>query len=192
MKKIKTIFDRNWEGDKTVLNKYVDGFDPIMLLGATATEKLDGMNVRVTVRNHILVRLEKRRNPDKLQKAKGIEDPWYVDADEFSPEDKYLWEAAHGKDFSNTLDGEWSGEVIGKNVQGNPLNLQGNVLVLFSCGEAPVFEDVPTDYEGLKAWLPAQKSKFGNDCGIEGIVWHCPSGNMYKIKCKDFVKDNRK
>ena len=48
------------------------------------------------------------------------------------------------------------------------------------------FEGVPIDYEGLKAWLPAQKSKYGNDCGIEGIVWHCENGDMYKIKVKDF------
>lgn len=187
MKKIKTIFKRDWEGNRQILPEFVDGVDASVLNGAVATEKLDGTNVRLTVRNAILVRLEKRRNPDKMQKAKGIEEPWYVDADEYSPEDKYMWEAVRNTDLSAIPDGEWSGEVLGKNVQGNPLNLEGHTVVLFSCGKAPVFENVPTSFEELKAWLPLQKSKFGNDCDIEGIVWHCPNGDMYKIKCKDFT-----
>ena len=49
------------------------------------------------------------------------------------------------------------------------------------------FDNVPTDFEGLKKWLPEQKTKFGNDTGIEGIVWHnLKSGEMCKIKIKDF------
>lgn len=191
MKKIKTIFERNWDGDKTVKKSYVAGFTPTMLEGAKATEKLDGTNVRVTIRNNVMVRLEKRRNPSKLQKATGIEEPWYVDADENDTGDKYIFAAAKDRTYMGVEDGEWSGEVIGENVQGNPLKLSGNRLVLFSCDEAPVFENVPTDYDTLKDWLPKQMSKLGNCCGIEGIVWHCKNGDMYKIKCKDFVKDNR-
>lgn len=95
-------------------------------------------------------------------------------------------DAVRNTDFSAIPDGEWSGEAIGKNIQGNPLNLDKNVVVFFSLGQAPVFENVPTTYDELKVWLPAQKSKFGNDCGIEGIVWHCANGDMYKIKVKDF------
>lgn len=191
MRKIKTIFDRNWEGDKTVVDRYVDPSLPQVLEGALATEKLDGMNVRITVRNHTVVRVEKRRNPDKIQKAKGIEEPWYVDADEFAAGDKWIFEGVKGTDFSSIPDGEWSGELLGSSVQGNPLNLESHRIVFFSLGQAPVFEDVPTTYTELKEWLPAQKSKYGTDCGIEGIVWHCANGDMYKIKVKDFVKDNR-
>ena len=49
----------------------------------TGTEKLDGTNVRLTVRSGQLVRVEKRRNPTKVQKQQGIVDGWYVDTDEF-------------------------------------------------------------------------------------------------------------
>lgn len=177
------MFERNWEGNRGVIDKLAVDFD---FSKAVATEKLDGMNVRLTVRNHTLVRLEKRRNPDKIQKAKGIEEPWYVDADEFAPEDKYLWEAVKNTDLATIEDGEWSGECLGKNVQGNPLNLPDNRIVLFSLGKAPVFENVPTNFTELKDWLPKQKSKYGNDCGIEGIVWHGENGEMVKIKLKDF------
>jgi len=191
MRKIKTIFDRDWTGNRSVINKYVDDFSPEMLKDAKATEKLDGTNVRVTVRNHTVVRIEKRRNPDKIQKHKGIEEPWYIDASQFT-EDKWINDAVANTDFSTIPDGEWSGEIIGKNIQGNPLNLENNRVVFFSLGQAPVFENVPTDYEGLKNWLPIQKSKYGNNCGIEGIIWHCPNGDMYKIKVKDFKPDFRK
>lgn len=186
MKKIKTIFERDWNGSGGILPKYIEGFDPAILSDAIATEKLDGTNVRITVRNNGMVRLEKRRNPTKLEKAKGIEEPWYVDADEYAPNDKYMWEAARATDLSDIADGEWSGEVLGPDIQGNPLNLESNRVVLFSCGKAPVFENVPTTYEELKEWLKAQKSKYGRDCGIEGVVWHCADGSMFKIKNKDF------
>jgi len=186
MKKIKTIFERDWQGNKKVIDKYVEEFNPDLLIDAIATEKLDGMNVRATLRNGICVRLEKRRNPDKIQKGKGIKEPWYKDTDEYSPEDRWLFDALKNTDLLELPDGEWSGEAIGTNIQGNPLNLPTNRIVFFTLGQAPVFESCPTSFEELKVWLPQQKSKYGNGCGIEGIVWHCENGEMYKIKLKDF------
>jgi len=188
MNKIQTIFERDWNGDRTVIDELAVNFD---FLNAVATEKLDGMNVRLTVRNHMLVRLEKRRNPSKIEKAKGIEDPWYVDADEYGPEDKYLYDAAKNTDLSDIADGEWSGEALGPNIQGNTLNLVSHRVVLFSCGKAPVLFNVPTDYEGLKKYLQSEGSTYGNDAPLEGIVWHGKDGSMVKIKTKDFSKDAR-
>jgi hypothetical protein len=185
MKKIATISERDWEGNRAVVNRYVNGFSPEMLSDAQATEKLDGTNVRLTVRNHILVRLEKRRNPDKIQKSKGIDEPWYKDADEYDPQDKHIWDAARHTDLSDIPDGEWSGEALRKDIQGNPLGCDKNMVVLFSLGQAPIFENVPTDFDRLKVWLPQQQSKFGTG-SIEGIVWHCQNGDMFKIKTKDF------
>lgn len=189
MKKIKTIFERDWKGNGKILNQPAPGVSLEMLeLDKTvvATEKLDGTNVRITVRNETVVRVEKRRNPDKIQKQKGITEPWYVDASEYESQDKWIFDGLKNTDFTHIPDGEWSGELLGKDVQGNPLNLENNRIVFFSLGQAPVFEDVPTSYEELREWLPKQKSKVGNDCGIEGIVWHCADGSMYKIKTKDF------
>jgi len=183
MKKIKTIFDRDWDGNRGVIDKLV-----LNSLGGAgiATEKLDGTNVRVTIRNGGFVRLEKRRNPTKAQKATGVTDPWYVDADVFDKQDKWIFDAITNTNMLDLPDGEWSGEALGKNIQGNPLNLEDNRIVFFTLNQAPVFEDVPTTFDELKEWLPKQKSKYGNDCGIEGIVWHFPNGEMGKIKVKDF------
>lgn len=182
MKKIPTIFKRDEKQNGHIIPEYSSVF---FFSTAKATEKLDGMNVRVTVRNHTAVRLEKRRNPDKLQKAKGIIEPWYTDTS-ISSEDKWLNDALKNTDLSTVPDGEWSGEALGTNIQGNPLNLPTNRILFFTLNQAPVFENVPTTYEELKEWLPKQKSKYGVDCGIEGIVWHCPDGSMMKIKTKDF------
>lgn len=182
MRKIRTIFERV---DGKVTNQIANGVDLTLLKDAIATEKLDGMNVRCTIRKGTCVRLEKRRNPDKMQKYKGIIEPWYVDTS-MSSEDKWLNDALKNTDVSSLPDGEWSGEALGTDIQGNPLNLPSNRIVFFTLSQAPVFENVPTTYAELKEWLPKQKSKYGNDCGIEGIVWHCKNGEMYKIKTKDF------
>src|SRR3990167_10917212 len=132
MRKKKTIFDRDWTGNRSVINKYVDDFSPEMLKDAKATEKLDGTNVRVTVRNHTIVRVEKRRNPDKIQKHKGIEEPWYVDATDGDPQDKWIFDAVKNTDILILPDGEWSGEALGQNIQGNPLNLTRNEVIFFT------------------------------------------------------------
>lgn len=205
MEKILTIFDRDWDGNRGVVDQYIE---PLRKLGSEefgirnpsdylrrryfATEKLDGTNVRLTVRNETLVRLEKRRNPSKVQKKQGITQPWYVDADEYGPEDKYLWEAAKNTGLTGVEDGEWSGEAVGPKIQGNPLNLEQHTVILFSHilvrADRLMFDDVPTDFEGLREWLPQQKSKIGKDCGIEGIVWWSRRTGLpeFKIKQKDF------
>ena len=174
MKKIRTLFERI---DRKVINKVAEGVNLSLLESAKATEKLDGMNVRCTVRNGTCVRLEKRRNPDNVQKYKGIIQPWYIDT-AISSEDKWLNDALKNTDLSSLPDGEWSGEAVGTNIQGNPLILPTNRIVFFTLGQAPVFDHVPITFEELKVWLPQQKRKYGVDCGIEGIVWNCENGEM--------------
>lgn len=187
MEKISTIFQRNWEGNRGVVDNPVFGDN--LLAKAVATEKLDGTNVRLTVRNHILVRLEKRRNPDNIQKAKGIIDPWYVDADEYDKQDKWIWEAARNTDLSNVPDGDWSAEAVGEHIQGNPLKLTCDRVFFFSLPEVQrqlTFDNVPTSFDELKEWLTQQKSKVGISAPIEGIVWWIDGKPIGKIKRKDF------
>ncbi|MEL7421934.1 MAG: DUF5565 family protein [Bacteroidota bacterium] len=189
MRKILTIFDRNWDTDRKVNTQLIVDFD---FANAVATEKLDGMNIRVTVRNGTVVRSEKRRNPSKEQKQNGIVDPWYVDIDTNTSQDKWLVDAISNTDFSAVPDGEWSGEAIGKNIQGNPLNLSNNQVFLFSLPswrERIQLEDAPYTHAELVQYLNSRKSAVGEDCLMEGIVWHHPNGDMVKIKRKDFPRD---
>jgi hypothetical protein len=185
MNKIQTIFERDWEGNRGVIDKQVVDIPA----NAIPTEKVDGSNVRLTVRNHTLVRLEKRRNPDKIQKHKGIEEPWYVDAYENEPSDKWLWDAAKSVELKDVPDGEWSGEAFGKNVQGNPLGWEINHVFLFSLPEelAKHIIEIPNlTFSQWKDWLLAQKSTFNPKVGIEGIVFWQNGEPIGKIKLKDF------
>ena len=185
MQKIKTIFERNWEGNRGVIDKNIIEIPS----SAIATEKVDGTNVRLTVRNHVLVRLEKRRNPTKLEKAKGITEPWYVDADEYDPQDKWLYDAVKSINLDDIEDGEWSAEAFGRNIQGNPFNWDSNHIFIFShmpTLKKHVFTNVPTTFIELKEWLLKQKSTFNPERGIEGIVWWNHSQPFGKIKLKDF------
>ena len=181
MKKILTIFER--DQNMKITNKQI-----VDISGCIATEKVDGTNVRLTVRNHNLVRVEKRRNPNKLEKAKGIITPWYVDADEFSPEDKYIWEAAKNTDLGYLVDGEYSGEAYGPKIQGNPLKVDQHSVFLFSIPavlEKHIIESPLIDIN-MGDKLKELKSTFNPEVGIEGIVFWRDDEPIGKIKVKDF------
>lgn len=198
MDKIPTIFERDWESSKKKVVNQTSTPDPLrdedgMAILPLATEKIDGTNVRITVRSGEIVRVEKRRNPTKDQKNRGIKDPWYVEASESSPEDKYIFDAiAWAEQNMNMLclpDGEWSAEAFGEKIQGNPLNIEGHRLFIFSyhplLAEAAL-PTAPTDYEGLKEFLPEQTSVVKPGQPIEGIVWWHKGHPIGKIKTKDF------
>jgi hypothetical protein len=153
----------------------------------TPTEKLDGTNIRLTVRSGQLVRVEKRRNPSKIQKQQGIMDGWYADADDYSAEDKWILAAARDTNVSGWPDGEHPCEALGPSIQGNQLGLTGHLCVPFNL-EAPVFQDVPRRYSELREFLATLESKFAPGHLAEGIVFHHPDGRRAKIKRKDFPR----
>jgi hypothetical protein len=186
MEKIKTIFDRDWEGNRGCINKMIVSLEE--LSDCVATEKIDGTNIRLTFRCSEIVRVEKRRNPNKLQKKKGIKEPWYIDANREDPQDKWIFNAIDNTNLTHIPDGEFSAEAFGKNIQGNPLKLDYNTVFVF--GYKPElnsiqFQGVPLEYTLLKDQLPTMKSFFNPLCNIEGIVWHGKE-KMFKIKTKDF------
>lgn len=206
MHKIKTIFDRDWDGNHGVIPKL------LVHPGGTVTEKLDGTNVRVTVRDGTVVRIEARRNPPKGLKRSGIEEPWYRDAWQcsdaperiysFAPSDRYIIDGVLGTPLSAMPDGEWSGEVVGPKVQGNPLLLDEHRVYFFGrdlpiAARVPVLDDVPALYqdgaaaeqwyfEALHGYLQGARSRVNPEAPIEGIVWHVMDKPFAKIKLRDF------
>jgi hypothetical protein len=184
MEKIPTIFERD-EHFK-VVDRPRKGCDWVFAGEGRATEKLDGTNVRLTLRAGQVVRVEKRRNPSKLQKQQGVIDGWYVDADEFSKEDKWIFESVKGTDVHGWPDGEHAAEALGPHIQGNLLGLTRNLCVPFNL-EIPEYQDVPRDFAGLKQLLAELDSLFAPGHLAEGIVFHHPDGRRAKIKRKDFA-----
>ena len=162
-------------------------FDPFAFSTAVATEKLDGTNVRITVRSATLVRLEKRRNPTKAQKKAGITDHWYVDAIEDSAEDRWVWEAARNK-TPRVPDGVWEAEAVGPKIQDNPLMLEEHLLYVFSHAMTRdhLEVNVGTSYAWLRDNLHEVRSVVNPEVFIEGVVWHWTDGRMAKIKTRDF------
>jgi hypothetical protein len=151
------------------------------------TEKLDGTNVRLTVRSGQVVRVEKRRNPSKAQKQQGIVDGWYVDTDETAADDKWILVAARNTDVSEWPDGEHACEALGPRIQGNPLTLDEHRCVPFNL-RVPVYQEVPRSYAGLRDFLVTLESRFAPGQLAEGIVFHHPDGRRAKIKRKDFAR----
>lgn len=183
MEKIPTIFER--DQNFKVTDKPKPNCEWVFTGEGLATEKLDGMNIRLTIRGGKLVRVEKRRNPSKADKARGIVDGWYVDADEFAPDDRYIFEAARNTDLSTWPDGEHSCEALGPKIQGNPLGLEKHLCVPFNI-EVPVFNHIPRTYDGIRDALSRLESRFSPGHLAEGIVFHHPDGRRAKIKRKDF------
>lgn len=188
MEKIPTIFDRD---DRfMVTDKVRAGCEWVLAGEGLATEKVDGTNIRLTVRQGQVVRVEKRRNPTARQKQQGIVDGWYVDADECGAEDRWIFEAARGTDVADWPDGEHSCEALGPSIQGNPLGLDRHLCLPFNL-RPPLLGDVPRSFEGLRAWMTEPKSVFSPGHLAEGIVFHHADGRRAKIKRRDFFRVSR-
>lgn len=185
MEKIPTIFERD---DRFhVVDKPRAECDWVFAGAGRATEKLDGTNARLTVRSGTIVRVEKRRNPSKAQKAAGIVDGWYVDSDENGAEDKWLREAAANTVVTSWPDGEHSVEALGPRIQGNPLELDEHICVPFNL-IVPDYQEAPRTYQELHDWLATLESRYAPGHLAEGVVFHHPDGRRAKIKRKDFAR----
>lgn len=199
MEKIPTLYER--DAQHKVIDHLVSlgRFGFTTLDGAYATEKLDGTNVRLTVRRGTVVRVEARQNPTKEQKASGIFDPWYRDA--AMPADKHIFDAVENTDFRAVPDGEWSGEAVGPSIQGNRLELEEKRVVLFSdpevrsrlCYFTGSWNFATMTFEEMRMWLFSLESLVSPGRPPEGVVfWRggvMPSGHdvpVAKLKLKDF------
>ena len=184
MDKIKTIFKRDLKTRK-VINEYDVPLEYLQI--CDAVEKVDGTNIRLTVRKGEVVRIEARRNPSKSQKKKGIIQPWYRDVDEIN--DKHIISAVEIYQIDKLLrDGEFIAEAYGDKIQGNPLGLQCRSVFLFSIPMEryyKTFDNVPLEFEKLKEFLKKQESFITGE-PIEGIVFWYDNKPIGKIKVKDF------
>lgn len=161
------------------------------------TEKLDGTNVRLTVRCGDIVRVERRRNPTREEKSRGYYDPWYQEANRHDPDAVWILDAAANTNASEWPDGEHCCEAIGPKIQGNPLGLLAHTCVPFNLQPImlgpsfPVVADLDTriitdaGWEHLRDRICGLQSMY-EDGPAEGIVWHHPDGRRCKLRRKDF------
>lgn len=178
MKKIPTMFERDWAGDKSRVTPEIHpGCEWVAAGEGVATRKIDGTSCMVRY-GKLFKRRELRdsdRWPSDFEAADRDEETgktvgWVPVGD--GPEDKWHREAfAHEE---NWQDGTY--ELVGPKIQGNPEERTEHVLI--SHGDTGQYGDVPLTFEGLRDFL--------SELDIEGIVFHHPDGRMAKIKKRDF------
>lgn len=176
MKKIPTVLERDWNGDRSKVTPQVHAGCEWVLAGeGVATRKIDGTCCLVQDGKLFRRRELRKGEPEPTDFVMADQDDetgktvgWVPVADE--PETRY-----HREAFSDGLpDGTY--ELVGPKVQGNPEHYEAHRLVKHS--ECEVIAECPRDFDGLKSFL------HGKD--IEGIVFHHADGRMAKIKLRDF------
>ena len=176
MKKTPTIFNRNLENMKEVLNTKHKDCEWVFRGEGTATRKYDGTCCLVK-EGKLWKRREVKqgkRVPENFElvdhdKVTGKSVGWVPVTDE--GED--VW---HRAAFVRGSYPDGTYELCGPKVQGNPEGLTEHILIPHK--EATVYSDVVRTFDGLKS--------FFSDKDIEGIVFHHPDGRMAKIKKRDF------
>lgn len=181
MKKIPTLFERDWDGDRSrVTPKLHKGCEWVANGEGVATRKLDGTSCLVRDGNLYRRRELKKGEPTPplfeladYDEDTGKSNGW-MPVEPTNPSDKYHVEAFN--EGYGVLDGAY--ELVGPKVQGNLENYDLHTLVPHDSQILVYQENVPRTFEGLKSWLE------GRD--IEGLVFHHPDGRMAKIKLRDF------
>lgn len=186
MRKIISLFQRNYDGDRLVRNEVVPGAEWVLAGEGVATRKFDG--TCCLVRDGKLFKRYDAKNgktppvgfePAQEPDAKTGHWPGWLPVGD-GPEDKWHREAMENSKF-NVVFYDGTCELIGPNIQGNSENVRIHMLVPHGIEQLP---DAPRDFDGIKDYLASRT--------IEGIVWHHPDGRMVKIKRKDFFKKGTK
>jgi hypothetical protein len=181
MKKIPTIFERDWEGDRSrVLDEVVPGCMWVIAGEGVATRKYDGTACLVEDG-----KLWKRRE-QRAGTGAPPEDFRLVEHDLTTdkiigwvpvgdgPDDKWYREALNNAGGIGGLpDGTY--ELLGPKVQGNPERFEQHTLLRHVDAEPYI---VPRTYAGMRDLL--------KELDVEGFVFHHPDGRMAKIKARDF------
>lgn len=182
MKKIPSLFKRDYEGTRLVYDEVVPGAEWVLSGEGVATRKIDGTSC--LLRDGVLYKRYDAKAgktpPAQFEPAQDAPDPvtnhwpgWLPVGD--GPEDRWHREAL----ATSQLLPDGTYELIGPKVQGNAERRDTHTLVPHG---AEILENVPCDFVGVRAYLAAHE--------IEGVVWWRVAGDpdcdKVKIKRRDF------
>ena len=190
MRKIPSLFMRNYETDRLVRDEVVPGSEWVLAGEGHATIKHDG--TAVMVRGGKLYKRYDRKRHKKTGEFKDAPPGWEP-CEEAPNKHTGHWPGWvpvgdepgskwHREAFAKALaaragtlpDGTY--EAVGPHFQRNPYGLVRDILWRHGMTIRP---DPPRDFSSLRDYLSGHP-------GIEGIVWHHPDGRMVKIKRRDF------
>jgi hypothetical protein len=181
LKKIPTIFERDWNGDKRRVVGIVNPKTQWVFDGeGIATRKLDGTSCMI--RSGFLYKRRELREGDITPANFEIcdQDPetgktvgWVPISD--GNEDRWHREAM-SRDGAVLMDGTY--ELVGPKIQGNLERYDAHTLVKHDPDRLRITPEPERTFDALCNWLARS--------GVEGIVYHHPDGRMAKIKARDF------
>lgn len=194
MKKIPTLFVRDFENRGAITDEVTPGCEWVINGEGVATEKFDGM--ACLIRDGKLYRRYDAKHgktpPSDFEPAQPNPDPvtghwpgWVPVGDD--PDDQYYREAWQYRieyqvpffGGEESEDWEWTYELIGPRVQGNPHGAQGHELIRHGNWQ---YAEMPRTFDGIRAWFEEHE--------MEGIVfWRDYSDlncDKVKIKRRDF------
>jgi Family of unknown function (DUF5565) len=183
MRKIPSLFVRDWGGDRTYVTREVDPACTWVIDGeGVATRKYDGTCMmfdgeRWWARRD--VRPGKIAPPGFIALETDPETGKTFGWEPVAQSSYARWHAeAMTGDDGETFDSWPAGtyELVGPKVNGDPEGHGFHTLIFH--GYAEQFGEAPRDFDGLAKWL--------HGLPYEGIVWHHPDGRMCKIKKRDF------
>ena len=186
MQKIKSLFHREYKGDRMVYNEVVHGSEWVQNGEGVVTRKWDGTSC-MAKRGRLFKRYDAKQGktpPDGFVPAQEPDEltghwPGWLPVFSDAPSDKWHLEAlaAIGATPTDCKLADGTYELVGPKVCSNRDKQAHHHFVAHG---ADVLTGVPTDFEGLKAWMQAIE--------FEGVVWHHPDGRMVKAKRRDFWK----
>lgn len=181
MKKIPTLFMRNYITDKLVRNEITSGCEWVLTGEGQATRKFDGMCCLVRD-GKLYKRYELKEGKDKPENFEPVceVDPITKKQQGWLPVSKWPTTKSEDMYFRGTFeekekpfeDGTY--ELCGPEINKNPEGFTQHVLIRHK----KEILNAPRTFDKLK--------EFFQQINIEGIVWYHPDGRMVKIKAKDF------
>lgn len=180
MKKIVSLFQRNYDGDRLVRDEVEPGAEWVLAGEGVATRKYDGTCCMVQG-GKLFKRYELKSGRTAPAGFIAAQDPDPVTGDVpgWLPVGDGKEDQWHREAFRGQPDGTY--ELCGPKIQGNPEGFGERVLIPHA--EAESLANCPRTFEGLKAYL--------KDTLYEGVVWHHADGRMVKIKRKDFFRGRK-
>ena len=183
MKKIPTLFVRDPDERRHVLDEVTPGCEWVLAGEGAPTRKWDGTCTMLSGTGVWWARREvKKGKTPPIGYLNEEYDPYTGKNVGWEPMAQSSFAKIHAEAVANsgpTAPGTY--ELLGPKINGNPDGFEAHVLMPHGwarLSERIDIEAAPRDYDGLRDWLTARE--------YEGIVWHHPDGRMAKLKARDF------
>lgn len=188
MQKIPTIFERDWEGDKSrVLDQVVSGCEWVLEGEGVCTRKYDGTCVMLDENGKWWSRRD-------THEGKPVPDDWFSTGEldpetgktpgfepvEQSPFAKFHAEALKNREAVPEAGSFVPGthELIGPKINKNPEHAPEHVLIPHDKANVYEYGQGPWTFNSIEQALKS--------VDWEGFVFHHPDGRMARIKKRDF------